>query len=211
MGKIDLRLGSGVRVQGVSDPEFGGGLEAFQANSDVRGEVGAAVCVYDRGLKVVDLWGGVADPDTRAPRTDVFFFNSDIWRRGLFPSGNGHGNPRAVARIYAALSVGGSVDGVRVLGSELLERLSTPVWPGICGMTGRDSSYGLGFIVNQTEPHILGDNQRAFGHPGLGVALGWADPDRRRSSAFSPNRLCEESSIGERCEALVAAASGAGA
>ncbi|MEU0968605.1 serine hydrolase domain-containing protein [Streptomyces sp. NPDC005917] len=43
---------------------FEGVREAFAANFEQRGDVGAAVCVYRDGRPVVDLWGGVADPDT---------------------------------------------------------------------------------------------------------------------------------------------------
>ncbi|MFI1014250.1 serine hydrolase domain-containing protein [Streptomyces sp. NPDC020965] len=42
-------------------------LEAFAANFARREEIGAAVCVYQDGRPVVDLWAGVADPDTGRP------------------------------------------------------------------------------------------------------------------------------------------------
>ena len=38
--------------------------DAFAANFDKHGEVGAAFSLYVRGDKVVDLWGGVADKET---------------------------------------------------------------------------------------------------------------------------------------------------
>ncbi len=38
--------------------------EAFAANFDKHGDVGAAFSLYRRGQKVVDLWGGVADETT---------------------------------------------------------------------------------------------------------------------------------------------------
>src|SRR6516165_5077110 len=38
--------------------------EAFQANFDQHGELGAAFCLYKAGQKVVDLWGGVANAET---------------------------------------------------------------------------------------------------------------------------------------------------
>ncbi|TPQ18623.1 serine hydrolase domain-containing protein [Streptomyces sporangiiformans] len=38
--------------------------EAFAANFSQHGDIGAAVCVYQHGRPVVDLWGGVADPKT---------------------------------------------------------------------------------------------------------------------------------------------------
>ena len=36
--------------------------EAFEANFEQRGDVGAAFCLYVDGRPVVDIWGGVADP-----------------------------------------------------------------------------------------------------------------------------------------------------
>ncbi|MFF4179891.1 serine hydrolase domain-containing protein [Streptomyces sp. NPDC001750] len=41
--------------------------EAFAANFARYGDIGAAVCVYRYGQPVVDLWGGVADPETSRP------------------------------------------------------------------------------------------------------------------------------------------------
>jgi CubicO group peptidase (beta-lactamase class C family) len=38
--------------------------EAFAANFAQHGDIGAAVCVYQYGRPVVDLWGGIADPET---------------------------------------------------------------------------------------------------------------------------------------------------
>jgi CubicO group peptidase (beta-lactamase class C family) len=43
--------------------------EAFAANFSEHGDIGAAVCVYQYGRPVVDLWGGIADPGTGRPWT----------------------------------------------------------------------------------------------------------------------------------------------
>lgn len=56
-----------VTVEGLVEPGFEGVLEAFRANFTVRGEVGAACCLYVQGRKVVDIWGGVADARTGRP------------------------------------------------------------------------------------------------------------------------------------------------
>ena len=48
-------------IDGHAEPAFSGVADAFRANFDERGEVGAAVSVYLDGRPVVDLWGGVAD------------------------------------------------------------------------------------------------------------------------------------------------------
>ncbi|PZF91889.1 serine hydrolase domain-containing protein, partial [Micromonospora endophytica] len=54
-------------VQGTVAPGFEGVREVFARNFATHGEVGAAVCVYRHGRPVVDLWAGVADPDTGRP------------------------------------------------------------------------------------------------------------------------------------------------
>ncbi|MGI5487632.1 serine hydrolase domain-containing protein [Microtetraspora malaysiensis] len=51
-------------IGGDTAPGFEGVRDAFAANLAGDQEVGAAVAVYLHGTKVVDLWGGVADPGT---------------------------------------------------------------------------------------------------------------------------------------------------
>src|SRR5260370_1141279 len=43
--------------------------EAFAANFEKHGEVGAACCVHLHGKRVVDLWGGVTAPGGSEPYT----------------------------------------------------------------------------------------------------------------------------------------------
>ena len=47
-------------THGGTAPGFEAVQEAFQANFDKHGEVGAACCVYVHGRPVVDVWGGVS-------------------------------------------------------------------------------------------------------------------------------------------------------
>ena len=54
-------------INGETAPGFDGVRAAFAANFAERGEIGAAVGVYLHGRKVVDLWGGVADPRDGRP------------------------------------------------------------------------------------------------------------------------------------------------
>jgi len=51
-------------IGGDTAPGFEGVRAAFAANLAGNQEVGAAVGVYLHGRKVVDLWGGIADPET---------------------------------------------------------------------------------------------------------------------------------------------------
>lgn len=54
-------------VYGKWHPAFKRVRDEFVRNFAERGEVGASVCVKIAGIPVVDLWGGLADPNTGAP------------------------------------------------------------------------------------------------------------------------------------------------
>ena len=57
-------------IGGFAKPRFEAVEEAFRANFDVHGDVGAAFCLYVRGEPVVDVWGGVADVESGRPWTE---------------------------------------------------------------------------------------------------------------------------------------------
>ena len=54
-------------IDGVVAAGFEPVREAFAANFELHDDIGAAVCVYRDGRPVVDLWGGIADPDSGRP------------------------------------------------------------------------------------------------------------------------------------------------
>jgi CubicO group peptidase (beta-lactamase class C family) len=132
-------------------------------------------------------------------------YNAAEMRSGVMPSTNGHGNARAVARIYGALANGGEIDGVRLLTPQTIDRLREESWFGLCEMTDRTFRYAHGFFLNEPVMSPMGTNPGAFGHPGAGGALGFADPEAGISFAYSPTVMCEGGGLGERCAALSAA------
>ena len=54
-------------IHGSVAPGFEKVREEFIRNFSERGELGAACAVYQHGRKVVDLWGGYRDHETKAP------------------------------------------------------------------------------------------------------------------------------------------------
>ncbi|WP_292518401.1 serine hydrolase domain-containing protein [Methanoculleus sp.] len=75
-----------VTVRGYAKPEFEGVREAFIENFRRRRELGAACCIYYRGEKVVDLWGGVRNRATGEPweeDTMALVFSSTKGMAGL--------------------------------------------------------------------------------------------------------------------------------
>jgi CubicO group peptidase (beta-lactamase class C family) len=150
-----------------------------------------------------------ADPTTKLGRAwhmrpaGADFYNTGAFKRGVLPSSNGHGQVCGVARVYAALSEGGSLDGVDLLGPASLERARMLSWEGECGMTGRRYRYGMGFFLNTPPLAPMGNNPRAFGHPGAGGAMGFADPERRLAFAYAANFMCAGAGVGERTASLI--------
>src|SRR6185503_17822232 len=55
------------RVGGEVSHGFEAVRDAFSENFTRRRELGGACCVYHRGAKVVDLWGGIRNKQTREP------------------------------------------------------------------------------------------------------------------------------------------------
>ena len=113
--------------------------------------------------------------------------NSRSWRAAELPSTNGHGNARAVARLYSALAGNGEVDGVHVLSPEIIARASAEQVYGDDIVLQRPTRFGLGFQLTMAERR-LGPSPRAFGHFGAGGSLGFADPDSRLAFGYAMNQ-----------------------
>lgn len=127
-------------------------------------------------------------------------YNSPEWRRYA-----GHGNARGMARIYAALACGGTLDGYEVVHRDVLvEATQQGGWEGMDYMTKRPFSMGLGFM-RAGPAFSIGVGLRNFGHPGMGGAIAFADPDRRMSFSYSPNRMSPVADTGPWAGALIAA------
>lgn len=113
--------------------------------------------------------------------------NTRRWRAAEVPSTNGHGNARAVARLYSALAGDGTLDGAHILSPEMVATASAEQAYGDDMVLQRPTRFGLGFQLTQPERR-LGPSPRAFGHFGAGGSLGFADPDARVSFGYAMNQ-----------------------
>jgi len=137
-----------------------------------------------------------------------YFQNCREIREREVASFGGHGNARAMARIYAMLAGDGVLDGVRILSPEAVERASRLVWEDDCIMTQRRIRMGYGFMHNEPETAPMGSSMKAFGHTGTGGAFAWCDRERNMSFAYCTNFQREGPGIGPRGAALSVAAGG---
>jgi CubicO group peptidase (beta-lactamase class C family) len=105
---------------------------------------------------------------------------SRAFRAAELPAGNGIGEARALAKVYAAMI--GRVDGVRLVSPETMERARAPQTlglgpPGELAKLGRAEvqHYALGYEIPSGVKPMLGPG--SFGHAGAGGRMGFAHPE----------------------------------
>ena len=86
-------------------------------------------------------------------------------RAAEIPAVNGHGTALALARFYAGLEAGGTLDGVRLLSPGLVAEATRPQLVARDRVLDRDVAWGLGFQIDVEEG--------GYGMGGLGGNLGW--------------------------------------
>jgi CubicO group peptidase (beta-lactamase class C family) len=102
--------------------------------------------------------------------------NTAAWRSAEIPSANAHASAAGVARLYAALAAGGSLDGCRAVDATALAQAAEEQVYGADLVLARSSRFGLGFQLTHAE-RPLGHGPRCFGHFGAGGSVGFGDPD----------------------------------
>ncbi|HEY4214233.1 MAG TPA: serine hydrolase domain-containing protein [Steroidobacteraceae bacterium] len=131
--------------------------------------------------------------------------NSKPWRDSEIASGNGHGNARAIARIYGAYARGGEVDGVRLVARASIEAMIIEQHNQVELMQQRPYHQALGVLLNSPDAVFMGPNTRSFGHHGLGGSIGFADPDARIGFSYCCNKMHSVGTNGPRAARLIEA------
>lgn len=116
-------------------------------------------------------------------------------------------NARSLAGVYAPLSLGGSRDGVRIVREAAVRRMAYPqAVTDVDACLGIRTAYTLGFAKSWPNRGagngvIIGED--AFGTPGLGGQIGFADPSCRLAFAYTMNRHGAGTGLNERGQSLV--------
>ena len=136
-----------------------------------------------------------ADPASMSAR--AFFnpprppqgMNTRAWRAAEIPASNAHASARGLARLYAALACDGQLNGAQVLGAETIRAATHEQSNGVDAVIQMQSRFGLGFWL-PTPAAPFGTRARAFGHPGRGGSVGFADPDGTRGLRVRAKPVC---------------------
>ena len=110
------------------------------------------------------------------------------WRAAEIPAANGHATARALARVYGGAANGGAIDGIHVLNPDTIANAIIEQSNGPDACLQIETRFGLGWMLT-ADFMPLGPNPRAFGHPGAGGSLGYADLDAGIGFGYTMNQM----------------------
>lgn len=153
--------------------------------------------LFDRGSTDGTVGRAILRPGSLVRRT---FLNPEIEkmnpatynrvpaRRSALLWASGVASARGLAKVYAPLANEGEAFGVRLCAPRSLEPLYLrQSWSERDRIMSKPMGWSQGFLKEQTG--LFSPNPQAFGHAGLGGALGWADPVARTSFGYVTNTM----------------------
>ena len=148
-------------------------------------------------LEILAAGDGLPIPDDAdfykaMPKAMWPHFNTMPFRKACLPSGNGHFSARALAKMYAALAEGGSIDGTRLVSGERITAMQRIMTNDLDRVLGAPGNKGIGFMLGGETAGIhgpMGSSAKTFGHPGAGGSVGFADPDKRLAVGLTINKM----------------------
>ncbi|MFD8672163.1 serine hydrolase domain-containing protein [Streptomyces seoulensis] len=148
-----------------------------------------------------------ADPDSLTRRafaaiTPLPDENAPGYRAAALPASNGIATADGLARVYASLIC--EVDGgTRLFTPETMELARTEASAGPDRVLVVGTRFGLGYMLHGPASPLL--SPTAFGHPGRGGALAFADPASGISFGYVTNGFRSGVTADPRAQALVRA------
>jgi CubicO group peptidase (beta-lactamase class C family) len=146
-------------------------------------------------------------------RTGARDYDSPEAHQAVLPSGGAIGNARGLARMYMPLALGSVAAGVHLLDPNTLAEVSA-----VSSDTAIDAvlliptRFSLGYwkrIDNRAGPPGEQDSvlipESAFGHPGMGGSIGFADPEARLSFGYVMNKQGRGVGLNDRAHSLIEA------
>jgi len=118
----------------------------------------------------------------------VLVYNDIPVRRAELAWASATASANGIARAYLPFALGGSFEGRRYLKEESLRPLYTREgWSERDGILQKPLGWNRGFL--KEDDLVFGPNREAFGHAGMGGALGWCDPKAEISLGYVLNKM----------------------
>ena len=123
------------------------------------------------------------------PAPEPQIANTPQWRAADIGAVNGHTNARALTKILSVISLGGSVDGVRLLRPDTVEDIFEPQIEGPdLVLAGHHLRMGLGFGLPSPAIGYIPDGKICF-WGGWGGSWESMNPDSRTTIAYVMNKM----------------------
>lgn len=138
--------------------------------------------------------------------------NSRARHAAEIPAAGGIMSARGLARIYSALSLDGSIDGIRVVSADALPGMRTTRSASSCDLLLRlPTTFTLGFSKSwgrrqDGEGSYVIIGEQAFGTPGFGGNMGFADGQARLAFGYVMNSHGPGTGLNTRGQSLIDAA-----
>lgn len=138
-------------------------------------------------------------------------FDSRLAHAAEIGAAGGLANGRGLAGLYAPLACGGTLNGSKFVDADTLARMAA-----VSSASSRDFTllapmrFSLGYFKsmdNRRAPAGTRDSmflpEAAFGHPGYGGSIGFADPESRISFGYNMNRMGQGMLLNARGQGLI--------
>jgi CubicO group peptidase (beta-lactamase class C family) len=123
------------------------------------------------------------------PVAEAAAANTEGWRTAEIGAANGHGNARSVARVMSAVSLGGTVDGVRLLAKETIDQVFREQTRGMDLFLGAPIRFGIGYgLPEPASLPFIPEGKICF-WGGWGGSVIIMDTDRRLTISYMMNKM----------------------
>jgi CubicO group peptidase (beta-lactamase class C family) len=151
----------------------------------------------DRFYREFGSTGSLTARSFTAPRGlhSVSSMNTPEARTASLPAFGGIATASALGKFYVMLAQGGELDGVKFLTPEAVNPMTTTLANGPDKVLLIDTAFSAGFMKDPVDAAgrktrtIFGPSLRAFGHPGAGGSVAFADPENHLSFAYVMNQM----------------------
>ncbi len=137
------------------------------------------------------------------------FNQRHTWAQG-YASMGGVSSAHGLGQFYALLANGGTRNGERLIPTWIVDALSTPLTQALDEVLCVEAAFSTGMMLDpldretgEKSRQLFGPSLRAFGHPGAGGSLAFADPDNGLAFAYTMNQMEVGVLPSERARGLV--------
>jgi CubicO group peptidase (beta-lactamase class C family) len=125
----------------------------------------------------------------------VAAMNSAEGRTASLGAFGGVGTASSLAKFYAMLAEGGELEGRRFFEPSTMEWMAATLTQGPDRILLLETAFSAGFMRDPVDASgrktrtNYGPSLRAFGHPGAGGSIAFADPENRIAFAYVMNQM----------------------